>query len=301
MKTVEARAVQQLLAAGDRAGQAETALQLLSTIPAAAAAALLAFSQPAGLQVGSPCCAACRRRPGSRPALAPGLPAAHCVAAGRVAQGYERAHLAARLTVAGLQIVERALRTGAAMMAGSACDSAWVTYAGAAPALTCLGLVQPMLLPGLAMFPGCLWPVLLSRHRHACLGPVGDTKPQCSCADMPEGRLNALRACEGGPGSGADGTCALATGDPLDDAMMASNVARAGAFLAAAAAAARSVLEALMARRSSLNSPSLLAALYAAHAQTALSPESLAALQGRAQGRAPGACLQVRLGHYQGS
>ena len=49
-----------------------------------------------------------------------------------------------------------------------------------------------------------------------------------------------------------------------------------------------------MARKGSLNSPSLLAALYAAHAQTVLSPESLKALEGRASGRTQGACLQVR-------
>ena len=74
---------------------------------------------------------------------------------------------------------------------------------------------------------------------------------------------------------------------------MASNLARASSFLAAAAAAAQAVLEALMARKSHVNSASLLATLCAAHAQTVLGPESLAALQGRAQGRAAGACLQV--------
>ena len=62
-KTVEMRAVQQLLGAADKLGQAESAMRLLCSVPPTAAASLLAFSQPDGLQVGvpqspspTPCC-----------------------------------------------------------------------------------------------------------------------------------------------------------------------------------------------------------------------------------------------------
>ena len=50
-KTVEMRTVQQLLGAADKLGQAETAMRLLCSVPPTAAASLLAFSQPDGLQV----------------------------------------------------------------------------------------------------------------------------------------------------------------------------------------------------------------------------------------------------------
>ena len=52
-KTVEMRSVQQLLGAADKLGQAETAMRLLCSVPPTAAASLLAFSQPDGLQVRS--------------------------------------------------------------------------------------------------------------------------------------------------------------------------------------------------------------------------------------------------------
>ena len=120
-----------------------------------------------------------------------------------------RAPLSQRRTV---QVVERALRTAACLLAGSACDAAWETYAG----------------------------------------------------------------------------------DAVDDALKASNKARAGAFAAAASAAAGAVLEALMARNGQLHSSSLLGALCLAHSQAVLSPECLAALcPGSSRGRTLSPVVEV--------
>ena len=117
--------MQQLLAASDKAGQAETALHLLCSVPATEAASLLAFSQPDGLQVGQ-----------ESVHLAMSWSAVQCCcypAAAAVAHGSTASRECMLTEQCDMQIIERGLRAGAAMMAGCACDTAWATYAGEMP------------------------------------------------------------------------------------------------------------------------------------------------------------------------
>ena len=95
-------------------------------------------------------------------------------------------------------------------------------------------------------------------------------------------------------GSACDSAWATYSGDAFDDALVASNKARAGSFAAAASAAAGAVLEALMARNSHLHSNSLLGALCLAHRQAVLGPDCLAALcPGSGRGRSLSPIVEV--------